>query len=413
MRSDLRFALYIALVLFGVGMLLGWTGLGPTPAGEIVRHLRYPMLPLSVGPFAALFATLFFCAVADRRTVATVGAAGVAGALAHLALYGVPQLEGIEGIYYVLTFALWLGVASLLALGWLAWRGADADARRAACAALLGCFFILLWSAFLNTYLQATIELHPTTYDAMLYRFESTLGFQAAPLAARWAARAPAAAGLLDLVYDYLTFGYAALYGLTLRRRADPPVNLLLAWAVGAACGFIAYHLLPASGPRYLLGTLFPDNLPPLEAVRAAPTTVQPWPRNAMPSMHAGWAIILWAYARVLGWRRIERACLAALALMLAATLAKGEHYLIDLVVAAPFIAAVLTASLRKVSWHEPRKWRVVAAGFGVWLAWIVALRFGLTAFESVPGLAWLAIAATVVHAVSLYRAFFRLAAAG
>lgn len=413
MRSDLRLALYTALALFAVATALGALGLGPTPAAEIVRHLRYPLLSLSVGPFAALFATVFFCAIADRRAAASVGAAGVAAAVAHLALFGVPQLEGIEPAYFVLTFALWLGVASLAALAWRALRGADGDTRRTARAALAGCLFILLWCAFLNTFLQATIELHPRTYDAMLYRFEATLGFQAAPFVARRTAGAPAAAGLLEAVYDYLTFGFAALYGLTLRRRAHPPVNLLLAWAVGGACAFIAYHLLPASGPRYLLGALFPDRLPPLEAVRATPSTVMPWPRTAMPAMHAGWALILWAYARLLGWRWIERACLAVLALTLAAALAKGEHYLIDLVVAAPFSAAVLATSLRKVSWTEPRKRRIVLAGFGAWLAWILALRYGLQAFESVPGLAWLAIAATLWLGAALYGTLFRIAAAG
>ena len=410
MHSDLRLALKIALGLFGAGMVIGWIGLGPTPVAQILGHLRSESLPLSVGPFAVFFAAVFFCAVTERRALLMVAAAGLVAGVAHLALHGVPPLQGMTALYYVVLFGLWLGIASLAALAWLAWRGADADARRTARDALAGCLFIALWSAFLYSYLQATVVLHPTTFDAPLHRFDATLGFQASPLAARWVAGAPPVAGLLDLVYEYLALGYAALYGLTLRRRGNPPVNLLLVWALGGVCGFIAYHLLPAAGPRYLFGALFPNSLPPVEAVPATPTIVMPSPRNAMPSLHTGWAIILWAYARLFGSRWIERACLAGLALTLAATLAKGEHYLIDLVVAMPFIAAVLTASLRKVSWDDPRKRLAVVSGFGVWLAWIVALRFGLKAFESVPGLAWLAVAATVYHGASLYRTFFRLA---
>jgi hypothetical protein len=412
MRSDLHLALYIALALFGAATALGWSGLGPTPAGEIARHLRYPMLPLSVGPFAALFATLFFCAIADRRAAAAVGAAGIAAGVAHLALFGVPRIEGIERVYHVLAFALWLGVASLLALVWRAVRGADADARRIARDALLGCAFILLWSAFLNTFLQATIELHPATYDAVLYRFEATLGFQPAAFAARALAGVPALGDGLDALYDYQTFGFAALYGLTLRRRAEPPVNLLLVWAVGAACAFAAFHALPAAGPRYLLGARFPLDLPPLAAVPEGRTAVQPWPRDGIPALHVGWAIVFWAYARASGWRRIARACAAVLALAVVTALARGEHYLVDLVVTAPFAAAVLMASLRKVPWAEPDKRRAVLAGFAAWLAWILALRYGLKAFEAVPGLAWLAIAATLALGVVLYRTFFRRAAA-
>jgi hypothetical protein len=75
-----------------------------------------------------------------------------------------------------------------------------------------------------------------------------------------------------------------------------------------------------------------------------------------------------------------------------------------------PFVAAVLTACLRKVSWRDPRKRLVVVSGFGVWLAWIVALRLGLKGFESVPALAWIAIAATLASSVWLYRVFFQLA---
>lgn len=412
MRSDLRLAVNLALALFGVGMVLGWIGLGPTPGAEAWRFLSYPARSLSVGPYAALLATVFFCAVSDRRAAGTAGVAGLAGAAVHLGLYGVPRLEGLAGmerIYHVLTVALWLGAASVVVLGWLALRG-DADARRTARAALAGCLFIALWSAFATTYLQATIALHPTTFDAMLYRFEATLGFQAAPLAARAVAGAPAVGEVLDALYDYQTFGYAALYGLTLRRRAEPAVNLLFVWALGATCAFAAYHVLPAAGPRHLLGARFPDDLPPLAAVPDARTAVQPWPRDAIPALHVGWAIVFWAYARATRWRRIAPACLVALALTVVAALARGEHYLIDLVVTAPFVAAVLTASLRRVSWREPRKRRAVLAGFAVWIAWILALRFGLRVFEAVPGLTWLAIAATLYLCVALYRTFFRLA---
>jgi hypothetical protein len=412
MRSDLRLALFLALGLFAVGMVLGAVGLAPTPVAEAWRFLGYPSLPLSVGPFAALLATVFFCAIADRRAVATAVLAGLAGAAAHLALYGMPSLEGLAGmerVYAVLTVALWLGVATVAVLGWLALRG-DGDARRTARAALAGCVFIVLWSALLTTYLQATVALHPTTFDALLYRFDATLGFQAAPLAARAVAGAPAARDLLDAIYDYQTFGYAALYGITLRRRAEPAANLLLVWAVGAACAFAAYHLLPAAGPRYLLGERFPDHLPPPDAVPDTRSAVQPWPRDAIPALQVGWAIVFWVYARAIGWPWIARLCLAALALVATAALARGEHYLVDLVVTLPFFAAVLAMSLRKVSWRDPRKSLTVASGFGVWLAWIAALRCGVKGFESVPGLAWLALAATLLCSVWLYRAFFRLA---
>jgi hypothetical protein len=179
---------------------------------------------------------------------------------------------------------------------------------------------------------------------------------------------------------------------------------------VGAACAFAAYHLLPAAGPRYLLGERFPGDLPPLNAVPDARTAVPPWPRDAIPALHVGWAIVFWAYARVVGWPWIARLCLAALVLVAAAALARGEHSLVDLVVTLPFVAAVLAMSLRRVSWRDAHKRLVVAAGTGLWLAWIVALRLGVKVFELAPGLAWVAIAATLVCSAWLYRTLFRLA---
>ena len=121
LHPDLRLAVNIALGLFAFGMFAGWLGLGPTPLGQMLGHLRSPSLPLAVGPFAVFFATIFFCAIDHRATVAAVLAAGIAGGSAHLLINGVPSLAGIKALYFVLVLGLWLGGASLLGLGWLAW----------------------------------------------------------------------------------------------------------------------------------------------------------------------------------------------------------------------------------------------------------------------------------------------------
>ena len=410
MRSDLRLAVGIALGLFGLGMVIGWVGLAPSPLDEILRHFRVEHLAPSVGPFALFFFIMLVCAVRDRRTLTAVVAAGALAGAAHLALHPAPPTAGPWWLYCIVAFGLWLGLASLVAFYWIGWRGADTENRRTARDALLGGLFIVLWSAFVFTYLRTTLALHPATFDAMLYRFDGTLGFQPSAVVAKWATGLPPTLDVLEAVYECMAFGYAVVYGLTLRRRVQPPINLMLIWAVGGMLGFLAYHLYPAAGPRYLFGASFPHALPPVEAVPSAPTIVVPTPRNAMPSLHVGWLIILWVYARLLGSRWIDRACALVLGLTVLATLAKGEHYLIDLVVAVPFFAAVLAISLRSVPWDDPRKRGVVAAGLGLWFAWIVALRFGLGVFEAVPGLSWVAIAGTLYWGVLLYRSFFGLA---
>src|SRR5471030_921528 len=92
LHPDLRLALNIALGLFAFGMLVGWLKLGPSPLAEIRGHLLSPALPLAIGPFAVFFATIFFCAIDHKATVAAVLTAGIAGGSAHLFINGVPGL---------------------------------------------------------------------------------------------------------------------------------------------------------------------------------------------------------------------------------------------------------------------------------------------------------------------------------
>jgi predicted membrane-bound spermidine synthase len=294
-------------------------------------------------------------------------------------------------------------------LGWQAWRLTDPDERAAARAALAGCAFFSLWGSCVVTYLYSTVVMHPATYDAVLYRFDQTLGFQPSAVAARIANALPPTTTVLMWVYGYTAVFYAVVYGVTLRRRARPPLNMLYIWAL-SGLGFLAYQFYPAAGPIYAFGGDFPDALPPADSVPASLAVVQPAPRNAMPSLHGGWTLALWAYSRLLGVRWLERGCLVVLVLTLAATLARGEHYVIDLVVAVPFVAALLAAGLRTVSWRDPVKRGIVVWGAGLWLAWIVALRGGLWAFEALPGLSWVTMLATVGYGVVLFRRFFALA---
>jgi predicted membrane-bound spermidine synthase len=398
-------ALAIAFCTFAFAMVIGWIGLGPTPLDDLASRVT----ERSLGAFGIFFFTVFVFAVRDLRTVALVLASGLLSGATHTLLGGPPDQAAMSIRAWVFGLGMWLGAASLVALAWRARRSADLHERSSARAALIGYLFIVVCSICPASYLNATILLHPTAFDGVLYRFDATLGFQASAVAARAAAAAPPTLAVLDVVYDYVGLWFAAVFGLTLRRRADPPVDLLYVWVL-CGLGLVAYQFFPASGPAYAFGNAFPNALPAADQVLGEAGLVTPAPRNAMPSLHTAWVIALWAYSRLLGVKWVERGCLAVLALTLAATLAKGEHYLIDLVVALPFAAALLAASLRAVPWHDSGKRGIVLAGLGVWLAWIVALRFGLALFESVPGLSWLAVIATLYHGALLHGRFFALA---
>ena len=116
-------------------------------------------------------------------------------------------------------------------------------------------------------------------------------------------------------------------------------------------------------------------------------------PRNAIPSLHSAWALLLfWSVRHCRQW--IRHAAAVFLALTLLATLGLGEHYVIDLVVAVPFAAFVMAACAR-----EHRRAAVLGA---LVMAWLAYLRFGFLLIAPAPALAWVAVLATL--AVPLWR---------
>jgi hypothetical protein len=80
---------------------------------------------------------------------------------------------------------------------------------------------------------------------------------------------------------------------------------------------------------------------------------------NAMPSFHMAWALLIFWYGLKCAWPvRIGGTVFAAFTVL--ATLGLGEHYLIDLVVAAPLTAAIdVLCAVSEVSLH--RSFTVVA----------------------------------------------------
>ena len=74
-------------------------------------------------------------------------------------------------------------------------------------------------------------------------------------------------------------------------------------------------------------------------------------PRNCVPSMHMVWVLLLWYYSP----KWLRPIALTVVAITALATLGLGEHYVIDLAVAAPFALGVhsLVARLHATHAHE------------------------------------------------------------
>ncbi len=296
------------------------------------------------------------------------------------------------GLYY-------LGAGSFLILSWLAWRcrhsaqGASfVETLKAGM--LLPLFVVTSWS-----WLEASYRLRTNTFDAVLYRFDDSLGFHASAIAGRLFAQTPLLGNVSGVVYAGLPLFAAIQYGLQCRCK-ESPANILKVFLVIALAGFAVYFLFPAAGPRYLVGDLFPQHMPGVEGMPLDLAPLGPAYRNAMPSLHMAWALALCLGARQLSLSvRIAFALVAGVTAL--ATLGLGEHYLIDLVVAFPFALTAWALCVAQAS-HETR--RAAAIGIALVVAWLAYLSTGAAFFADAGRIHLILMAATIGWVAVLAR---------
>ena len=124
-----------------------------------------------------------------------------------------------------------------------------------------------------------------------------------------------------------------------------------------------------------------PQTSPSLAEITLQPMAIGNSPRNCMPSLHLGGALLVWWNSRF--WPRWGRilALLFALATALA-TMALGEHYLADLIVAFPFAVLFQAAWTTSVPWSDSVRRNSFYFGLVVTILWMLLLRFGVHFFE-------------------------------
>ena len=304
-------------------------------------------------------------------------------------------------------FDLWLGMVGLVCpLAFVyAWKFGPI-AERAKNVKLLSFFGLLVLYAFCaEIYLTITSVMQPVTYDTLMFAFDSTLGFQPSQIAGQILRSGGKPLVIFgDLAYKSLALFLIAMYGMQIATSSRQPYNALKFLIVSGTAALMVYHLFPVAGPRYIFtAQFFPDNLPSVGEMGLDPLIVVPAARNGMPSMHFGWALALWLMAQFQS-RTTRWIYLVNLGLMIFTTLGLGEHYLIDLVVAVPFVLALLAMCVDTLSWQDPVRYRSFMVGIGLYLTWLVALRFGIDIFMAVPGLSWLCIFVTCAVCVPFYR---------
>lgn len=226
------------------------------------------------------------------------------------------------------------GFAGILVLGFLASHpNATRETRDRSQEAVAVCLAIPVMGFVLLT----MRDLHPKTYDPVLARIDAW-GPPVAWRLARASAMSPWLRVVCHTTYSALPLALV-LVGELERARTLRSRSVFVSAALAAVIGALAYQIVPATGPKYAFAG-YPGDQPILGAFVL--TTPLQWfvPRNAMPSLHLTWAMLVAWHATRSGWLAGAIAGLF-LALTTVATLALGEHYLIDLAMAVPFAVAI------------------------------------------------------------------------
>jgi len=315
-------------------------------------------------------------------------------ALAALLAIAYTRSGGHLGQYFgagVIGAMAFVGLGSTLVLGWKACRSTEALRPM-----LLATFCPAL-VIFTNVALVATIRFQPRIFDLLLFRFDGLLGVQSSFLTGQWFAASALLQNACFLVYSALPLAEVLVFLLFVRGNRMP-ANPLVIFIVAGVAGFVFYQVCPSTGPIHIFGEEFPQ-YPPPNSLPLQPLLLDDVPRNAFPSLHSAWALLIWWTVRYCRrWVRILATVFLILTLL--ATLGLGEHYLIDLVVAVPFAATVLAICARKFA-------GALASG-AITLAWLLYLRFGLAPYPPTMLQAWVAVLATLVLAILLRGAQFR-----
>jgi PAP2 superfamily len=248
-------------------------------------------------------------------------------------------------------------------------------------------------------------RMHPKVLDLFLHSFDGSLGtqisFQMGMAFARWHLLRSTAV----FFYEGLPVAIALVCAQQIAARKGKALSTVTALVATGPIGVATYNLFPALGPRLISLWQFPFhpltrvqtmNLPLVEISAIGP-------RNAIPSLHMAWVLLIWWYSRGLSWP-VRAVAFLFLIFTIAATIGTGEHYFVDLVVGFPF--AVFMESLCSFStpWRSRPKMIAFVWGVGATLTWLALLRFAPSLFWISPIIPWGMVVATIALSIICER---------
>ena len=218
--------------------------------------------------------------------------------------------------YSILSSPAFIGTSALfISVLWMLKNPKDKTRPMLVFALVLNFFFCVL----LNFFMGAEGNLLPWKFDHVLINIDESLGFSAAAIAR------PLQHGcLIPLVVIYQLMVPMVICWFFVTRYRLGRGSIVWAYIVELVAGPIMYAILPACGPIYAFG---PQWLHP-PAVQAGPIQLMGSP-NAFPSLHVGTAVVFVLFSPNKLWQGVALAFLTGTVF---ATLATGEHYVIDLI---------------------------------------------------------------------------------
>ena len=369
--------------MFGLLILLAWAG------------LPFDMPYIGYGLASAF---IFQIAIRPRRWE-ILGVVLGATALTLFDQFVVHHGSGQE--FHLSTCFGFLGLFSFLVMGFRAvW--AEGDERQQLKSILIPAAALTFFIFGSQRLLNLGGLLFPNTSDLYAYAFDGSLGFQPSFVMGRLFRDYPGVGTVGRFTYYSLPLAMAMVYAAHLRRKKTAPLFILELFMAAGVLGYFLYLLFPATGPIYISAgfpwsSLSFSQLHSL-ALRTMPVNLT-IPRNAMPSLHMAWVLLIWLNCKSFS-RPVRVLAFIFVLTTIFDTLGTGEHYLIDLVVAFPFGAAVQALCTHWVPLRSRDRLLPLVGGFSLTLLWPILVRYGTSIFLWTPLIPWVCVIASTALAM-------------
>jgi hypothetical protein len=362
--------------LVAVGMVLLAQILAPAGSEAAPIHLIMRFFSFPAGWSLTLFVMIVGSRAERMRLLGVLAIAALIGALAG-------ALPGVSGFLATALPDASAAGDALTAVGIAAYAfvgrqiAMNAGAERARWIDIL-CVGSLIHVTALGIpfFRDNTAVAAPGILDLKLASIDESFGFQPSSAMAWLLTALPGLKTLAMAAYALAQPPIVIVAAFYWKRPSTKGISVIQTFMIASTIGFTCYYLTPAIGPV----NYFTDSPMHVSAAYLSHLPLFDFhprhPRNAMPSMHMTWAILVFLYAR--GFSSTGRLLAGAfMFLTLCATLGLREHYLIDLIVALAVVLFVRSLCAFQLSWTDPDRLRGMLAGIAMLALWISLIRCG------------------------------------